>query len=192
MAPAALEARLSFMHVGGLVDDLDVAMAEYSFLATAPWAVSDVLALATYDGEHRSIVEQHVRIAYGRLPGASAIELIEPLATSPDSPQARLMQRHPGITHHAYWCDDVPGAITELAARGARLFSAAVTDRDAWAERLEADGEPGLVPLIDACYLELATGALIELVAESMLDGPLQRLLSPEITTVLPPPRVDR
>jgi hypothetical protein len=181
---------LSLMHVGATVHDLPAAMADYAGLVTGPWVVSDPLLFAAYDGIEGGVVDQRVTMAFARLAGGPALELIAPSAETPDSPQRRLLEERPGISHIAYWSSDLATTARELIARGARLFSAATQDGERLAEVLEAQGEDGLLAELRACYLQLASGALVELLDTTLWGAPLEHLCGAGICEVVPAPPV--
>ena len=114
---------LSLMHVGATVHDLPAAMADYAGLVTGPWVVSDPLLFAAYDGIEGGVVDQRVTMAFARLAGGPTLELIAPSAETPDSPQRRLLEERPGISHIAYWSSDLATTARELIAATARACS---------------------------------------------------------------------
>jgi hypothetical protein len=70
------------------------------------------------------------------------------------------------------------------------LFSAATQDGERLAEVLEAQGEDGLLTELRACYLQLASGALVELLDTTLWGAPLEHLCGVGICEVVPPPPV--
>jgi methylmalonyl-CoA/ethylmalonyl-CoA epimerase len=97
-------------HVGVAVEDLDEAVRTYERL---------------FGGrvEHRSRVEeQGVEAASVRV-GESRVELLAALGA--ETPVGRfLARRGPGMHHVAYEVDDLPAALSGLAAAGAQLIDA--------------------------------------------------------------------
>jgi hypothetical protein len=175
---------LRTMHVGAVVADIDLAVADHRRLGVDPWVCSAELRFRTYDGERRQVVEQAVRMAYGALPGGGSIELVEPDEATPESPQRRLLAAGPGVTHVAYWCDEVLAVADPLLGDGATVFTASVgPDHD----RLDLDDPRAVLAAAGAAYLRLPSGALVELVAAAVAPS-LVSMLGPEVTGVVPPP----
>lgn len=175
---------LRLMHLGAVVADLDAAVSDHERCGVGPWVRSKPLRFRTFDGEHRRVVDQAVRMAYGALPGGGAIELVEPSDETPSSPQRRLLDAGPGVTHVAYWCEGVLAAAGALLEGGATVFSASVS---AGPGALDLDDPRAVLAAAGAAYLRLRTGAIVELVAAAVAPS-LLRMLGPGVAEVVPPP----
>jgi hypothetical protein len=177
---------LRFMHFGGPVADLDAAVAQYTALGAGPWAISQPMELSSWDGERNRVVRTVLRIAFGRLPGGGAVELIQPVGGDPEAPHQRQLLAHPGLNHTGYWCPDVPSTAQRLIERGATLATATAPAGVDW--RPGSDGVADILPLLTAAHLRMPTGDLCELVSESLWPDTLERLLGPEIRQVFADP----
>lgn len=177
------------MHVGAVVVDLDAAMAEHGRCGAGPWVTTPAHTFTTFDGERETVVDQDVRVAFGALPGGAALELVEPQASTPACPQARLLAAGTGVTHMAYWCRDVATHGAAILDRGGRVFSVSLPGDAPWEEALATDGPRGVLALGATAYLRLATGALVELVSPAVLPG-LRSTFGARIDDVLPAPAV--
>jgi catechol 2,3-dioxygenase-like lactoylglutathione lyase family enzyme len=175
------------MHVGGPVADRDHAVALHTALGAAPWAHAEPRTFTTYDGERGCLVVNTLRISFGRLPGGSVVELVEPSPDDGDTPQNRLLAARPGLSHVAYWCDDVPAAGSALLDAGATLWTASTVDASGWPALLEA-GPRALLQALAVCYLRLPDGELIELVSTAMWPQALASLLGDALLDVLDDP----
>lgn len=175
------------MHVGAVVADLDAAMADHERLGAGPWVTTAPRTFTTFDGEHATVVDQDVRVAFGALPGGGAIELVEPQASTPTCPQARLLAAGAGVTHMAYWCPDVAAHGAAVLDSGGQVFSVALPPGAPWRQALAADGPRGVLALGGAAYLRLASGALVELVSPAVRPG-LRSAFGPGLDAVLPEP----
>jgi methylmalonyl-CoA/ethylmalonyl-CoA epimerase len=78
---------------------------------------------------------QGVRLAYVELANAR-IELMEP--SRPDSPVSKFLERNPagGIHHFCLNVEDVPGTVSGLRARGARVLGDGQESRNVHGERI--------------------------------------------------------
>src|ERR1044071_8820590 len=95
-------------HIGIAVTDLEAALAFYR----------DALGLEIEGPE--DVPSQQVRAQFLPL-GQSSLELL--LATSPESPVAKFVERRgPGLHHITLRVDDINAALGQLKARGARLI----------------------------------------------------------------------
>ena len=97
-------------HLGVAVENLDEALDTYERLFGA-------------ELEHReTVADQGVEAASLRL-GAGRVELLASLGA--ETPVGKfLAKRGPGMHHVAYDVDDLPGALDELAGKGAELIDA--------------------------------------------------------------------
>ena len=96
-------------HLGIAVRSLDEAIAYYE----------KVLGLQC---QHREeVASQQVRTAFFCV-GEVHLELLEP--TSPDSPIAKFLEKHPagGIHHLAYETDNIEGQLKQASAAGVKLI----------------------------------------------------------------------
>lgn len=169
------------MHVGGPVADLRTAMAEHARLGVGPWTVTAPRDFVTYDHAAGNVVKQRLALAFGRLPGGGAIELVEAGNDPYRGPQWRLLQRGIALSHVAYWCIDVPAAIRHLVAGGARIETLPAPDSAAHTleERIAA-ARTG--------YLLTPSSLRVELVSTRLWGAPLRGLCGEEIEAVLDPP----
>lgn len=181
---------LRFFHFGGPVADMDAAIAQYTALGAGPWAVSAPTELSTWDGERDRTVRSVLRIAFGRLPGGGAVELVQPVGGEPDAPQFRMLLAHPGLNHTGYWCPDVPATAERLIGLGASLVSATAPAGVEW--RPGAGGVHDILPLLTVAHLRMPTGDVLELVSESLWPDALERLIGPGLRRVLEDPAVSR
>jgi len=179
---------LSLQHVGGPVVDLDAAVDEHRSLGFDAWVRSPSLELTSFDGEIGRFVRQSVRMAFGRGPSGLVVELIHVDPSTEEGPQARLLATHPGLSHVAFWCEDVPRAASLLLGEGASLVTAASPDPERWQALHAAQGVAGLLPELGACYLRLISGALVELVPTSLWGAPLEAVCGAGIGSILPAP----
>ena len=124
-------------HLGVAVADLDEAVGTYERLFGARVE------------RRRTIESQGVEAAALRV-GDSRVELVSPLGE--DTPVGRfLSKRGPGMHHVAYDVDDLPGALDELAGKGAEV--------------IDMEPHPGLYGPAAFVHPESAHGVLVELVA---------------------------
>ena len=94
-------------HIGVVVEDIDVAVAEY-------------LKLGFTGGAKSRVEEQNVDIAAMRA-GESWVEILAPIDR--DSGIGRfLASRGPGFHHIAYLVDDLAGTLDELTRAGVELI----------------------------------------------------------------------
>jgi catechol 2,3-dioxygenase-like lactoylglutathione lyase family enzyme len=191
LTAAMREHRLRFMHVGGPVADRAQAVALHTALGAAKWAHGEPRSYTTYDGERGRLVNNTLRISYGKLPGGSVVELVEPSPDDGDTPQNRLLAERPGLSHIAFWCDDVPAAGSALLDAGATLWTASTVDAAAWPALLEA-GPRALLQTLAVCYLRLPDGELVELVSTAMWPNTMAALLGDAVLDVFDDPRRPR
>lgn len=105
--PEAVPGELRLHHVGIVVADLDVAIAQYETLGFG-------------DGERHEIPGQHI-VAVTFRTGPGWVELIQP--TDLGGPIARYMAKRGEGTHHvAYAVDDIAATMERLRAVGVRLI----------------------------------------------------------------------
>jgi hypothetical protein len=158
-------AGLTFAHLGATVADLTVAMADFARLGVRSWEVRELGDTWAFDFSVMRTVHQRNTLANGTIPGFGAIELVMPDFALPLGPQLRLHAARPGLNHIAYRCTDLAGAGRELLDAGARLFMFSRPDDDEahWLEVLGARGERGVLAELSNCYVQLASGSIVEL-----------------------------
>jgi methylmalonyl-CoA/ethylmalonyl-CoA epimerase len=108
-------------HVGIACRDLEEAVARYC-------SVFGLTVTSREVNEEQGVREAMLLVASGDasaapggVPGASYIQLLEPL--SPDSPVGKFMARRgEGIHHIGYAVDDVRSALADVAGTGVRLI----------------------------------------------------------------------
>jgi catechol 2,3-dioxygenase-like lactoylglutathione lyase family enzyme len=188
LAAAMRDHRLRLMHVGGPVADREQAVALHTAMGAAPWVHGEPRTYTTYDGDRGRLVENTLRISYGRLAGGGVVELVEPSPRDGDTPQNRLLAQRPGLSHVAFWCDDVAAAGTALLDAGATLWTASTVDAAAWPALLE-QGPRALLQHLAVCYLRLADGELVELVSTAMWPRGMAALLGDAVLDVFADPR---
>ncbi|WP_432842588.1 VOC family protein [Dactylosporangium sp. CA-092794] len=174
--------RYTVMHVGGPVQDLAAAIAEHRRFGVGPWSVTEPREFRTYDHAAGREVTQRLSMAFGRLPGGGAVELVGAGDDPHRGPQWQLLQRGAALTHVAYWCPDVPAAIRDLVAGGATIETLPVAPGVAPAslgERISA---------ARTAYLLLPSGLRVELVDAGLWGAPLRALCGAGIDAVLDPP----
>lgn len=97
-------------HLGVAVEDLDDAVRTYETLFGAELE------------QRETMLEQGVEAAAMRI-GGDRVELLASLGA--ETPVGKfLAKRGPGMHHVAYDVDDLPGALGDLAAKGAELIDA--------------------------------------------------------------------
>jgi hypothetical protein len=178
--------RWDFMHIGSTVANVAVAVAMYQSLGFGPWVISDVVPFVSYDGAEDVVVDQPMVVAFGRIPGGGALELVQPM--SENGPQARMLQQRPGLNHIAYWCQNLSIGAKSLISSGARLFatsSPAVAD---WSSRGRPGHIAGLLDQVTTATFELPDGSLLELVATSMWVSGLPALFGAAVHDVIDRP----
>jgi methylmalonyl-CoA/ethylmalonyl-CoA epimerase len=96
-------------HLGIAVPSLDLAVPYYE------------KALGLACGHREEVPSQKVRTAFFAV-GEVHLELLEP--TSPDSPIAKFLEKHPagGIHHIAFRSDDVESQLRQASAAGVKLI----------------------------------------------------------------------
>lgn len=188
LAAAVGRHRLRFMHCGGPVADRRQAADLHTALGAGPWAHAAPRLYTTYDGDRGALVRNTLGISYGRLPGGGVIELVECSPDDGDTPQNRLLRARPGLSHVAYWCDDVPATAAALLDAGATLWTASTVDAGAWPALLER-GPAALVEQLAVGYLRLPDGELVELVATAMWPDAMVALLGEAVLDVFDDPR---
>ncbi|MDQ7903719.1 VOC family protein [Phytohabitans sp. ZYX-F-186] len=173
--------RFAVMHVGGAVADLRAAMAEHERFGVGPWTVTAPRDFVTYDHAAGRVVRQRLALAFGRLPGGGAIELVGAGDDPHRGPQWRLLRSGAALSHVAYWCPDVPAAIAELVAGGAAIETLPAPDAAPRTldERIAA-ARTG--------YLLMPSGLRVELVDTALWGAPLRGLCGAGIEAVLDPP----
>ncbi len=191
MSQAGAERRLRLepWHVGGVVADIRQAIAEHRMLGAV--GVSDVATLDfdTYDGVAGTFVRETLDVAYVELAaGRGALELISPRERYPVGPQARLLRERPGLSHTAYWCDDLIEAATWLLGQGAELILAPLIGLSGSHAGLEWGSVEELLTVSQTCYLRLRGGGIIELnPVASRLDMP--QIWGGDMLSLLPVPQ---
>lgn len=175
-AEAERRLRLEPWHVGGVVADIRQAIADHLTLGAV--GISDVATLDfdTYDGVAGAIVRETLDVAYVKLAaGRGAVELISPRERYPVGPQARLLRERPGLSHTAYWCDDLIEAATWFLGQGAELILAPLMGPAGSHAGLQWGSVEELLAVSQTCYLRLRGGGIIE------LNPVASRLGTPEI-----------
>jgi hypothetical protein len=159
---------LTFAHVGGAVADLEAAMADFGRLGAASWTVREVGDTWAFDFAIMATVRQRNTVAFATIPGFGTVELVQPDFSLPVGPQLRLHAARPGLNHVAYTCVDLAAAAGELLDGGAHLlmFSKSVDEEARWLAVLAADGERGVLGELTNCYVQLASGSIVELLQE--------------------------
>jgi catechol 2,3-dioxygenase-like lactoylglutathione lyase family enzyme len=188
LSAAVRDHRLRFMHFGGPVADRRESAALHTALGAGPWAHAEPRAFTSYDGDRGALVRNTLAISYGRLPGGGVIELVETSPEDGDTPQNRLLAARPGLSHVAYWCDDVPATATALLDAGATLWTASTVDASAWPALL-AQGTRALVRTLAVCYLRLPDAELVELVSTAMWPEGMAALLGEGVRAIFEDPR---
>jgi hypothetical protein len=163
------EAGLAFSHVGAIVADLRVAMADFERLGVRAWNVREMGDSWGFDFTAMRTVRQRNTLAYGELPGLGAVELVQPDLTLPVGPQLRLLGARACFNHVAYTCEALASSAGALLDEGAHLytFSKPVDEGPRLVELLRTRGERSLLPELTNCYVELASGAIIELLSRT-------------------------
>lgn len=159
-------AGVTFLHLGAVVPDLEVAMADFGRLGAGSWQVHQPTSTWAFDFSLMRTVRQRNARALATIPGLGGVELIKPDPDLPIGPQPRLLDGRAGLTHVAYSCPDLAAAASQLLDAGARLFSFVEADDDE-AQRLAllaTSGERRLLGELTNCYVEVASGSIVELV----------------------------
>jgi methylmalonyl-CoA/ethylmalonyl-CoA epimerase len=126
-------------HLGVAVEDLDAAVETYERLFGASLE------------QRETMPEQGVEAA-AMLVGSGRVELLA--ALEDDTPVGRfLAKRGPGMHHVAYDVEDLPGALGELAGKGAEL--------------IDSKPRPGLYGMqVAFVHPDSVHGVLVELVSD--------------------------
>ncbi len=186
--PAGPLAGLQLMHVGSTVDDLHGAIDRHRAMGIGPWAPSEPIDFTSYDGTRDAVVAQRLQLAFGRMPGGVAIELVHPLTL--DGPQGRLLTQRPGLNHIAYWSEDLPGTGRDLLACGARLYAASSGAAGDWDREGRPGGIQGLIDRVPTATFRLPDGLLVEILDPAMWEsGGFESFCGSVIRTVVDPPR---
>ena len=107
-------------HIGIVVRDIDAVEAVYrDLLGVTRWHTWEVEREGVPTNPATAGKLGRIRIAYGRAPGQT-IELLQPLSGT--SVWSEYLREHgEGIQHIGVWTQDLPGAVAEAMARGARV-----------------------------------------------------------------------
>jgi hypothetical protein len=174
------------MHIGSTVGDTAGSVLMYRRLGITEWVISDMIDFVTYDGEADKIVDQPMKVAFGRMPGSGSLELVQP--GSSRGPQARLLRERAGLNHMAYWCVDLPRTSRALRDEGATLFATSSPYAAEWENADRPGGIDGLLDQVTTATFTLMDGTLMELVATDMWESGLPHLFGASIQDVIPAP----
>jgi hypothetical protein len=158
----------------------------YRRLGINEWVISEMIDFVTYDGKADDVVEQPMKVAFGRMPGSGCLELVQP--GSSKGPQARLLQERAGMNHMAYWCVDLPRVSRALRDEGATLFATSSPYAAEWENAGRPGGIDGLIDQVTTATFSLMDGTLMELVSTDMWESGLPHLFGTSIQDVIPAP----
>jgi catechol 2,3-dioxygenase-like lactoylglutathione lyase family enzyme len=171
-------------HTGFAVADLTAATALHSGLGVERWVFSGWRTGAYFDAAAGGVVEPRSRVAYGRVGGESAVELIEVDPAGPVPVAWRL-----GSGHLGHWVRDTGPVARRLLRAGGRIVLARAASAGVRALTAESAADPEQVPDgLDACYVLTGTGQLIELVPAAIWSGRLVTGFGPDTLEVIPRP----
>lgn len=173
--------------VGALVRNLDEAMTLHTALGVTDWVTSGWRTGEYYDRAQDAVLSPNSRVAFGRLTPDLSIELIELDPTGP-RPAVWDIDADGPTAHVGYWVEDSQPIASKLIAAGGTLMLAKAT----MASLLELDPEPrprDWVPdELDACYISMGNGLLVELVPEAIWETRLPDGFGADVAKAIPAP----
>lgn len=153
--------RTELWHVGTVVADIRLAIADYQSLGSDGISPIATLSGKTFVGEQQLIVDESYEVAWLKLSAErSVIELIAPKT---DGPQKRLLEQRPGPSHLAYWCHSLIDTAQYFTDRGANLVLAPLTQTSLSERDLQGASLTEILTESQTCYLRLPSDLIIEL-----------------------------